>query len=67
MRAAVTRKPKGVQLKPLECLALDNIVPQRDGIKRYIPTSIDPKTRIAFAYAPAHRKQCAASKAALSH
>jgi transposase InsO family protein len=51
-RAAVTRKPKGVQLKPLECLAFDTIVRQRDGIKRYILTSIDPKTHIAFAYAP---------------
>ena len=51
-RAAVTRKPKGVQLKPLECLAFDTIVRQREGIKRYILTSIDPKTHIAFAYAP---------------
>ena len=51
-RATVTRKPKGVQIKPLECLAFDTIVRQRDGIKRYILTSIDPKTHIGFAYAP---------------
>ena len=51
-RAAVTRKPKGVHLKPLECLAFDTIVRQRDGIKRYILTAIDPKTHVSFAYAP---------------
>jgi transposase InsO family protein len=51
-RAAVTRKPKGVQLQPLECLAFDTVIRQREGIKRYILTAIDPKTHIAFAYAP---------------
>lgn len=51
-RASVTRKPKGVTLKPLECLAFDTIVRQRDGLKRYILTAIDPKAHIAFAYAP---------------
>lgn len=51
-RAAVTRKPKGVQLKPLECLAFDTVIRQREGIKRYILTAIDPKTHVAFAYAP---------------
>jgi transposase InsO family protein len=52
VRATVTRKPKAVTLKPLECLAFDTIIRQREGIKRYILTSIDPKTHIAFAYAP---------------
>jgi transposase InsO family protein len=51
-KEAVTRKPKGVVLKPLECLAFDTIIRQRDGIKRYILTAIDPHTHIAFAYAP---------------
>ena len=51
-RAAVTRKPKNVQLKPLECLAYDSIIRQREGVKRYILTSIDPSTHLAFAYAP---------------
>ena len=48
----VTRKPKGLALKPLECLAFDSIVRQRQGMKRFILTSIDPVTHIAFAYAP---------------
>jgi transposase InsO family protein len=48
----VTRKPKGLTLKPLECLAFDSIVRQRQGMKRFILTSIDPATHIAFAYAP---------------
>ncbi len=61
-RAAVTRKPKGVQLKPLECLAFDTIVRQRDGIKRCILTSIDPKTHIAFAYAPPTASSAHAAK-----
>lgn len=61
-RAAVTRKPKGVALKPLECLAFDTIVRQRDGIKRYILTSIDPKTHIAFAYAPPTASSAHAAK-----
>lgn len=52
VRAPVTRKPKGVQLKPLQCLAFDTIIRQREGIKRYILTCIDPATHIAFAYAP---------------
>jgi transposase InsO family protein len=51
-RATATRKPKGVKIKPMECLAFDTIVRQREGIKRYILTAIDPKTHIAFAYAP---------------
>lgn len=51
-RATVTRKPKGIVIKPLECLAFDTIVRQRDGLKRYILTAIDPKAHIAFAYAP---------------
>lgn len=50
-RAAVTRKPKGVQLKPLECLAFDTLIRQREQIKRYILTAIDPKTHVAFAHA----------------
>lgn len=61
-RAAVTRKPKGLQLKPLECLAFDTIVRQREGIKRYILTSIDPKTHIAFAYAPPTASSAHAAK-----
>jgi len=61
-RAAVTRKPKGVQLKPLECLAFDTIVRQREGIKRYILTCIDPKTHIAFAYAPPTANSAHAAK-----
>jgi transposase InsO family protein len=51
-RAVVTRKPKNPQLKALECLAYDTIVRQREGIKRYILTAIDPKVHVAFAYAP---------------
>ena len=51
-KEAVTRKPKGVVLKPLECLAFDTIIRQREGIKRYILTAIDPHTHIAFAYSP---------------
>lgn len=51
-REPVTRKPKGLQLQALECLAFDTIVRQREGIKRYILTCIDPKTHVAFAYAP---------------
>jgi transposase InsO family protein len=61
-RASITRKPKGVQLKPLECLAFDTIVRQRDGIKRYILTAIDPKTHIAFAYAPPSASSAHAAK-----
>ena len=61
-RAAVTRKPKGVQLKPLECLAFDTIVRQREGIKRYILTAIDPRTHIAFAYAPPTASSAHAAK-----
>jgi transposase InsO family protein len=51
-KATVTRKPKGLGLKALECLAFDTIVRQRDGMKRYILTCIDPSTHVAFAYAP---------------
>lgn len=61
-RATATRKPKGVQLKPLECLAFDTIVRQREGIKRYILTAIDPKTHVAFAYAPPTSSSAHAAK-----
>jgi len=51
-KTTVARKLKGLNLKPLECLAFDSIVRQRQGMKRFILTSIDPVTHIAFAYAP---------------
>ncbi len=56
-RAAVTRKPKGVQLQPLECLAFDMVIRQREGIKRYILTAIDPKHTLP---SPTHRPRATA-------
>lgn len=35
-KVTVVRKPKGLRLKPLECLAFDSIVRQRQGMKRFI-------------------------------
>ena len=49
---SVLRKPKDLKLQACQCLAFDTIVRQRDGMKRYILTAIDPVTHLAFAYAP---------------
>ena len=45
------RKPKGLRLAPNQCLALDTVVRQKKGMKRFITTYIDPATHIAFAFA----------------
>lgn len=58
-RAAVARKPKGLVLQPLECLAFDTIVRQRDGVKRYILPSQNTRH---FCLRTAHSKQCSCSK-----
>jgi transposase InsO family protein len=51
-KTSVLRKPKNLKRQACQCLAFDTIVRQRDGIKRYILTAIDPITHLAFAYAP---------------
>jgi len=51
-KETVIRKPKNTHLAACECLAYDTIIRQRDGIKRYILTVIDPASSVAFAYAP---------------
>jgi len=45
------RKPKRLKISPLSFWAVDLIERVRDGIRRYILTLVDPKSRIAFAVA----------------
>jgi transposase InsO family protein len=50
-RPVKPRRPKGVQLKPLQVLACDTIKRIRDGLRRYLVTFTDPASRLAFAFA----------------
>ncbi len=44
------RKPKVPQTRPLEMFASDTVVRMRDGLRRYLFTFIDPRSRFAVAF-----------------
>ncbi len=57
------RKPKDPQTRPLEMFASDTVVRMRDGLRLYLFTFIDPRSRFAIAFvakSPSSRQATAA-------
>ncbi len=57
------RKPKDPHTRPLEMFAGDTVVRMRDGLRRYLFTFIDPRSRFAVAFvakSPSSRQATAA-------
>ena len=51
LRKRRPRQPQGSRQPPLALFACDTVVRMRDGLRRYLLTFIDPRSRFAFAFA----------------
>ncbi len=64
-RARKPRRPKGVTTAPMELFACDTVERIQNGIRRYVFTFIDPRSRFAWASRPTQeqppRRLCAAA------